>query len=121
MLKETYKKNIPKIRAEYPSAKFIDVTPTSNSPLSPSPELMSDYRNDKITWDEYTERFKEEMNTPTIEALLLDIAKQAINEDVYLLCYDKAQKAHDCHRFILMDIIEELAKANNIPVKIVKS
>ncbi|WP_440944825.1 DUF488 family protein, N3 subclade [Methanosarcina sp. T3] len=65
-------------------------------------------------------RFKEEMNTPTIEAFLLDIAKQAVNEEVYLLCNDKAQEQH-CHRFILMDIIEELAKVNNIPLKIVKS
>lgn len=117
MLRETYKRNIPKVRDVFPSAKFVDVTPTSNSPLSPSPELMSDYRNNKITWDEFTERFKKEMNTPTIEALLLDIAKQAINEEVYLLCYDKTQ---NCHRIILLDLIKELAAKNNIPVKIVK-
>ncbi|WP_440944826.1 hypothetical protein ACSAZL_11700 [Methanosarcina sp. T3] len=58
MLKETYKRNIPKVRDKFPSAKFIDVAPPSNSPLSPSPELMSDYRNDKITWDEYTKDSK---------------------------------------------------------------
>lgn len=120
MLKETYKKNIPKIRAEYPSAKFIDVTPTSNSPLSPSPELGSDYRFKKITWDEFVVRFKEEMSSPAAKAEMLKIAKQAVNEEVYLLCYDKAQ-GQDCHRFILMDIIEELAKANNIPLEIVKT
>lgn len=118
MLKETYKRNIPKIRDSFPSAKFIDVAPPSNSLLSPSPELMSDYRNDKITWDEFKERFKKEMDTPTVEAMLLDIARKAANEDMYLVCYDKA---HDCHRFILMDIIEELANKNNILVKIVKS
>jgi len=120
MLHETYKRNIPKVRDVFPSAKFIDVSPTSNSPLSPSPKLGSDFRNRIITWDEFKERFKKEMSNPVIEAMLLDIAKQAVNEEVFLLCYDKAQ-GQDCHRFTLMDIIEELAKANNIPLEIVKT
>ena len=118
MLHESYKRNIKKLREVNPNIKTIDVTPTSNSPLSPSPELGSDYRFKKITWDEFVVIFKEEMNTPTVKALLLGIAKQAVNEEVYLVCYDNTQ---NCHRFILMDIIEELANKNNIPVKIVKS
>ncbi len=117
MLLETYKRKIKDIRQVNPNMKVIDVAPPSNSPLSPSIELASDYRLKKITWDEFKERFKREMDTPTIETILLDIAKQAANEDVYLVCYDNKQ---NCHRFILMDMIEELATKNNIPVKIVK-
>ena len=117
MLHESYKRNIRKLREINPNIKVIDVTPTSNSPLSPSPELMFDYRNSSITWEDYIERFKKEMNTPTIEAMLLDIAQQAVKEEVYLICYEARG---NCHRFILMDLIEELATKYDIPVKIEK-
>lgn len=115
MLCESYKRNIQKIREVNPNMKVIDVTPTSNSPLSPSRKLASDFRGNKITWEEYTERFRKEMNNPVIESMLLDIAKQAVTEDVYLICYEA--RGH-CHRFILLELIKELAAKNNIPVKI---
>jgi uncharacterized protein YeaO (DUF488 family) len=118
MLRESYKRKIKEIREVNPKMKVIDVTPTSNSPLSPSPELMSDFRSNRITWDEFKERFIKEMNTPTIEATLLDIARQAVNEDIYLICYEA--RGH-CHRTILLDLIEELAVKNKIPVKIEKT
>lgn len=119
MLRETYKRKVKDIREVNPNLKVKDVTTTSNSPLSPSLELASDFRNRIITWDEFVVRYKKEMNTPVIEAMLLDIARQAANEDIYLLCNDKAQN-QECHRFILMDLIKDIAAKNNIPLEIVK-
>lgn len=118
MLRESYKRNIKKLREANPNVKVIDVAVSSNSPLSPSIELASDYRFKKITRDEFVGRFKEEMSSSAAKAEMLKIAKQAVNEEVYLVCNDNKQ---DCHRFILMDMIEELANKNDIPVKIVKT
>lgn len=118
MLRETYKRKIKDIRQVNPNMKVKDVAPSSNSPLSPSIELLREYKSNSISWDTYVSRFKEEMNSPVAKAEMLKVAKLAIDQDIYLVCNDNKQ---DCHRFILIDMIEELAKANNIPVKIVKS
>lgn len=115
MLHESYKRNIRELRKINPNIKVIDVTPTSNSPLSPSPELMSAHRNGNITWEVFTEKFRNEMNTPTIEGMLLDIANQAAKAEVYLICYEARG---NCHRFILLDLVEEIAVKNKIPLEI---
>lgn len=119
MLYESYKRKIKELRQLNPNMKVVDVTPTSNSPLSPSPELMSDFRNSKITWEEFSTKFKDEMNNSVIEAMLLDIAKQAVNEDVYLICYEA--NSSKCHRSILLNLIKDIAAKNNVNVKVKNS
>ena len=80
--------------------------------LTPSTELIKDYEEGKINWTMFTERFKKEMfcRVPEIRRL----AWKAVNEDIYLVSKEKRNPAH---RFIVMDIIEELAKRENIPVE----
>ena len=51
MLGETYKRNIKIVREQDPNAVFVDVTRTSNSPLSPSWNLLNDYKHTVITWN----------------------------------------------------------------------
>ena len=58
MLKETYlavMKNLPE------DAVPIVVTRTSWSPLAPSLELLNDYKENRISWCQYEERYREEM------------------------------------------------------------
>lgn len=117
MLGETYKRNISVIRQQDPDAVFIDVTRTSNSPLSPSWSLLDDYKHKKITWNEYVSRFKKEMGIREISEQLRDIATQSLKKNVYLVCYENNK---ECHRFLLLDMIVDLSKKEKIPIELIK-
>ena len=70
MLKESYlavMKNLPN-----DSVKIV-VTRTAGSVLSPSWDLLDDYKQGKINWDGYIERFKQEMNNDVCIAAMRKI------------------------------------------------
>jgi uncharacterized protein YeaO (DUF488 family) len=117
MLGETYKRNIAVIREQDPDAVFIDVTRTSNSPLSPSWSVLNDYKHKKITWAEYVSQFKKEMGHREVIDQLRDIATQSLSKNVYLVCYENSK---ECHRFILLDMIIDLAKKEKILIELIK-
>ncbi|GAH81305.1 unnamed protein product, partial [marine sediment metagenome] len=74
--------------------------------LSPSKELLDDYKNERIDWDGYEKRFRKEiLNNPKAMSELSILKTISKFKDVYLICYEKN---YPCHRFILMDIIKEL-------------
>lgn len=69
--------------------------------LAPSWDLLNDWKNGLITWEEYEQRYKAEMMLPTRaqhiqQSLLTNIVAHG-NKPMILLCYEKSQ----CHRFIL--------------------
>lgn len=102
MLKESYlavMKNLPK-----DSVKIV-VTRTAGSVLSPSRDLLDDYKNGKIDWNGYVERFMQEMNNDICIATMRKIKWIAKSKDVYLICYEKR---FPCHRFLLVDMINKL-------------
>ena len=49
---------------------------------------------------------------------LRGIAQQSLKKNVYLVCYESSK---DCHRFLLLDMIADLAKKENIPVEFIKN
>ena len=101
MLKESYIanwKNLPqesyKVRVARPSI------------LGPSKQLLNDYKYKKLSWNVYERRFREEiLNNPKAVEELKWLATISKLKDVYLICYEKE---YPCHRFILIDIINEL-------------
>lgn len=101
MLKESYIanwKNLPKN-----AIKFRVARP---SVLSPSQSLLNDYKQNKIDWQEYEKRFRNEiLNKPQSIEQLEYIKKVSKTKDIYLICYEKK---YPCHRFILIDMINEL-------------
>lgn len=102
MLKETYianMKNLPD------SAMKIVVTRSAGHSLSPSKELLWDYKKGRIDWDQYVERFKQEMTNDICVAEMRKIKWMAKVKDIYLICYEKTG---NCHRFLLMDMIAKL-------------
>ena len=106
MLKESYlavMKNLPK------DAVKIVVTRTAGSILSPSWNLLDDYKSGKINWDGYMERFNNEMNNDRCIAEMRKIKWMAKDRDVYLICYEKR---FPCHRFLLVDMINKLDEKN---------
>ena len=75
--------------------------------LSPSKDLLNDYKKNLITWELYDFRFREEiLSNSKAVAKLKELAELSIEKDVRFLCYEKPPKP--CHRFILMEMIADL-------------
>jgi uncharacterized protein YeaO (DUF488 family) len=76
------------------------------SVLSPSKELFYDYKEGRISWQEFENRFRKEMkDSPKAIAELKRLKELSQDKDVYLICYEKN---YPCHRFILIDLLKEL-------------
>lgn len=82
--------------------------------LGPSLDLLSAYKGWKgkpITWDEYVERFLEEMESPESRKKIEELAKRSLGGEVIsLLCYEKESNPH-CHRHIVKRLIEECERS----------
>lgn len=86
--------------------------------LSPSPKLLSDYREGRVDWDRFKENLISELksNSESLNAIN-SLRKQAKLDNVTLLCYEKDDKP--CHRYIVKELIdkpEELGKAGATPL-----
>lgn len=90
---------------KYPKEE-VKVRVARPSVLSPSKELLSDYKKGLIDWEEYGARFRYEIfGSLDALALLRKIKKTSEEKNVRLICYEKNPP---CHRFILIDIINSL-------------
>jgi uncharacterized protein YeaO (DUF488 family) len=84
----------------------IKVRVARPSILSPSKELLYDYKEGKINWREFEVRSRKEiLSNPKAVAELNRLKELSKEKDVYLICYEKN---YPCHRFILIDLIKEL-------------
>lgn len=78
--------------------------------LSPSKELLIDYKNNKINWETYTKTYLNEL-ADYVKKLQsrnqLTALRKKLDEgqDVTLYCYEKS--SDNCHRHILGDIFKE--------------
>jgi hypothetical protein len=102
-LKETYFGNLGNVKKMDPGAVIIDVTRRAGSVLSPSWDMLNEYKAGKMTWDGYISRFLREMDNPECRAEMLRIGTLAMTKDVYLVCFERVG---NCHRFLLMDMIK---------------
>lgn len=76
--------------------------------LAPNRQLLDDYKNNQITWGQYTERYHKQMNHTLVTPSLLELMLRSNHgEDIRLLCYEKAEDRR-CHRFLLLDILGEM-------------
>jgi uncharacterized protein YeaO (DUF488 family) len=76
------------------------------SVLSASKELLYDYKEGRINWQEFEVRFRKEiLSNPAAIAELKRLKELSYEKDVYLICYEKN---YPCHRFILIDLIKGL-------------
>jgi uncharacterized protein YeaO (DUF488 family) len=73
--------------------------------LSPSPDLLFSYKDGKVGWDTFKERFIAQLRSDLgcLEAIrtLHDLSE---NEEITLLCFEKS--GSPCHRHLVRDIIE---------------
>ena len=71
--------------------------------LGPSVTLLRAWKAGKISWQEYENRYKEEMTEKQEE--IQELARQAAKGMITLLCFEKEQDPH-CHRHLLKGMIE---------------
>jgi len=90
-------------------ATVIHVTRTAGHILSPSIELLMAYKENRIKWDQYVVRYKKEMNNEVCRDVMKRIKEASIEKDVYLVCFCW-NKEKRCHRFLLIDMIENLCE-----------
>ncbi len=80
--------------------------------LAPSIELLNDYRNKKINWEEYEERYLKEIEEKKeVLKRLLDLIKE--KKVVTLLCAEKEDRF--CHRRLLKEYIENRLSSSSSP------
>ncbi len=74
--------------------------------LSPSLELIHEYKNDKITWKTFFSRYKKELqeNLMAIE-IMQELYKKSKASNVTLLCFEP--DGVPCHRHLLREIIKK--------------
>jgi hypothetical protein len=115
MLKETYLAKMKKIAKEN-NAAFIVVTRRAGHVLSPSWKLLNDYKDGRIDWAQYTERFRHEMECDPCRKEMKRIWDLSQSKDVFLVCYEK--QGEDCHRYLLKDMIKmQFGKVQDITLQ----
>lgn len=73
--------------------------------LSPSKELLETYKAGNCTWEEFEEKFKQEiLVSQPAQNKLAKLKELAKTSEVTLFCYEK--KESTCHRKILKELIE---------------
>lgn len=71
--------------------------------LAPSADLLWAYKDGKITWKDYVERYRVEMTS--MRQMLDKIYRQLEETPVALVCYCATAQ---CHRFLLGHFFEEI-------------
>jgi len=74
--------------------------------LSPSLNLIHEYKNDKITWKTFFSRYKKELqeNLTAVE-IMQELYKKSKASNITLLCFEP--DGVPCHRHLLRDIIKK--------------
>lgn len=71
--------------------------------LAPSRELLRSYRDGDIPWEQFHERYIEEMRGEEQTAEIHRLARRAWSDRITLLCVcDEDEK---CHRWLLQDLV----------------
>lgn len=75
--------------------------------LSPSSDLLLSYKNGKISFEVFKEKFHQELNTrqdlkQAVKELAAELQKGA---DICLLCFEK--DSDECHRKLIAEFIKE--------------
>jgi uncharacterized protein YeaO (DUF488 family) len=84
----------------------IKVRVARPSMLSPSKDLLKDYKEGLIDWGSYQVRFTKQIReNPMAMIALRHYAVISKTQDIRLICYEKNPP---CHRFILMDMINSI-------------
>ena len=74
--------------------------------LSPSLSLLSRYKANQLTWEEFREEFLKEAKGKDFMETFAYVLALLKTTDVVLCCYCKAKDKH-CHRFVLGELFQK--------------
>lgn len=75
------------------------------SVLSPSPKLLFDYKEGKVTWNEFTDRLLSELRDEiTVQEALTALNELSNKTVLTLLCFERS--GTPCHRHIIRELID---------------
>lgn len=69
--------------------------------LAPPPKLVGSYYRGEITWEGFERQFAKHLQTDPMQILLMTLARQALTEDITLLCIETTPT--QCHRRVLIE------------------
>lgn len=69
--------------------------------LYPSWSLINDWKNNEITWEQYTEGYLHQLSFVSKEEIMSKLEELSQGKDVILMCWEAKNK--ECHRHILAD------------------
>ena len=131
MLSQTYAANVEQIRSLYPDAEFVAVM--RDNPLCkysyreyslvPSKKLIAEYEKSQQTrddWEQFALRFSEEMKPHVPSVAILRTAKKAQSNDIFLVSHEGPECGERCHRFLLLDLMSNVAKENGFEIKVIR-
>src|ERR1044071_2540650 len=77
--------------------------------LSPSRALHKEYKNGKITWDVFSQKFRDEIiNNEKSMELCRQLAGESLNKNITLLCFEDDERL--CHRSLVRKICDQMKK-----------
>lgn len=75
--------------------------------LAPSRELVRGYKDGRIDWTSFRDRYLAEMQRPEAVAQIQRLAATSRERDVTLMC--TCRDGENCHRYLLCGLIERAA------------
>lgn len=73
--------------------------------LAPSTKLLSDYHEEKVNWEQFSDRYGKEVFKKQ-EIYLKLISNLIKDETITLLCWE--EKGENCHRLLLSEKLKEM-------------
>lgn len=79
--------------------------------LGPSPALLKEYREEKLTWAVFARRYRKEMRQPQCQQVIQLLAAFSHTTPFSLGCY--CEDETHCHRSLLLPLVLEERKADS--------
>ncbi|MDY4884017.1 MAG: DUF488 domain-containing protein [Anaerovibrio sp.] len=97
--------------SKYPDIEFflkrlVGTDYIHDEKLSPTSQILSDYKKRMISWDEYVKQFNELMHRRDIKSYIYDKYMFLKDDRVCLLCSE--EKPQCCHRSLVAEIFQKV-------------
>jgi len=87
--------------------------------FAPSEELLKNYKNKKVNWSQYKQKYLSEQRKHYKEKPenFENLLERAEEENIILLCYERFEgKKTKCHRMILYDLLQKVADKDKFEI-----
>lgn len=91
---------------EYFLKNICNIKYISDITLAPEEWILKDYKNKKMSWEEYVENFGELMEKRNIQEHILENYKELANKRICLLCSE--EKSDFCHRSLVAEYFKSV-------------